>query len=195
MILQNFEGRDASTRSRLVLAFEPDRVHVDRIPDIDSVQFSVNNAPYPVPLKSGDKPGAASTAWVTTPGDRYDDNDDDVAAAATHGSRAHHAGAEQRAVPTSGPATTARRLRPSPAAGEEALAAVEQHRSTTLGSRPPRSGTRRPCRPASATISPKAPSCTASTAAMPKPRGQHPVERRRRTTALHVTEDRDLRVR
>jgi spore germination protein GerM len=55
VILQNFRV-ERLNRDALVLAFQQIVYTLTEIPDINSVQFSVNNAPYPVPLKSGDKP-------------------------------------------------------------------------------------------------------------------------------------------
>ena len=55
VILLNFRV-DRLNRDALVLAFQQIVYTLTELPNVDSVQFSVNSAPYPVPLKSGDKP-------------------------------------------------------------------------------------------------------------------------------------------
>jgi hypothetical protein len=56
VILLNFRV-DRLNRDALVLAFQQIVYTLTELPEVNSVQFSVNNAPYPVPLKSGgDKP-------------------------------------------------------------------------------------------------------------------------------------------
>jgi hypothetical protein len=56
VILLNFRV-DRLNRDALVLAFQQIVYTLTELPNIDSVQFSVNNRLYPVPLKSGgDKP-------------------------------------------------------------------------------------------------------------------------------------------
>ena len=55
VILLNFRV-DRLNRDALVLAFQQIVYTLTELPNVNSVQFSVNSAPYPVPLKSGDKP-------------------------------------------------------------------------------------------------------------------------------------------
>jgi hypothetical protein len=52
VILSNFRV-DRLNRDALVLAFQQIVYTLTELADVDSVQFSVNNAPYPVPLASG----------------------------------------------------------------------------------------------------------------------------------------------
>lgn len=55
VILSNLEVRNVN-RGTLILAFQQIVYTLTELPDVDSVQFSVRNGLYPVPLKSGDKP-------------------------------------------------------------------------------------------------------------------------------------------
>jgi hypothetical protein len=54
VILPNFDVRNVN-RGTLILAFQQIVYTLTELPDVDSVQFSVRNGLYPVPLKSGDK--------------------------------------------------------------------------------------------------------------------------------------------
>jgi hypothetical protein len=55
VLLTNLEVRNVN-RGTLILAFQQIVYTLTELPDVDSVQFSVRGALYPVPLKSGDKP-------------------------------------------------------------------------------------------------------------------------------------------
>jgi hypothetical protein len=55
VILPNFDVSNVN-RGTLILAFQQMVYTLTELPDVDSVQFSVNGRLYPVPLKSGDKP-------------------------------------------------------------------------------------------------------------------------------------------
>ena len=55
VILPNFDVSNVN-RGTLILAFQQMVYTLTELPDVYSVQFSVNNRLYPVPLKSGDKP-------------------------------------------------------------------------------------------------------------------------------------------
>ncbi|MEO8692242.1 MAG: GerMN domain-containing protein [Acidimicrobiales bacterium] len=74
VILPNFDVRNVN-RNTLILAFQQIVFTLTGLPDVDSVQFSVRNGLYPVPLKSGDKPTGqgvrpsdydAETVYTTT---------------------------------------------------------------------------------------------------------------------------------
>ena len=55
VIMPNFDVSNVN-RGTLILAFQQIVYTLTELPDVYSVQFSVNNRLYPVPLKSGDKP-------------------------------------------------------------------------------------------------------------------------------------------
>jgi hypothetical protein len=55
VILPNFNVKNVN-REALILAFQQMVYTLTELPEVNSVQFSVQNQLYPVPLKSGDKP-------------------------------------------------------------------------------------------------------------------------------------------
>ena len=63
VILPNFDVSNVN-RGTLILAFQQIVYTLTELPNVNSVQFSVNNRLYPVPLKNGDKPAGQGVRRV-----------------------------------------------------------------------------------------------------------------------------------